>query len=263
MYGKFFASTFTGSMVGAGSDVFAVWGYCIANGAGGQVELNPRILATILGCTIKEVEAAIEFLCSPDPKSRSPESDGKRLIKVGSFAYLIPNYLKYRSIRNEEERREYNRRKQAEHRASNRLSMTVNDMSAVSAHADADADAEGVRARAREGTPPGELSLKAPEDVAPPNAKRRKKTPAAIEFNPLPSPLFPRTAEAMLADCDQAIAEIKRRATFVQTTEKAGASEYPVEVMDQVSRECIACYVKQKEKIQRARLGVIEKPTVP
>ena len=51
MYGKIFASTFTGSMFGAGSDVFAVWGYVIANAQDSRIELNPRMLASTLGST--------------------------------------------------------------------------------------------------------------------------------------------------------------------------------------------------------------------
>ena len=146
MYGKFFASTFTGSMVGSGCNVFAVWGYCIANGIGGQVELNPRIMAAVLGASEDEIRSAIEVLCSPDPHSRSGDQDGRRLVQEGAFAYRIVNFEKYRSIRNEEERREYNRRKQAEHRAkakvSNQVSLTVNDCQHLSAHTETEAEAE-------------------------------------------------------------------------------------------------------------------------
>lgn len=130
MYGKFFASTYTGSMVGAGTDVFAVWGYVIANTQEGQVELNPKFLSAILGTTEEKVLQAIEYLSSPDPNSRTKLEDGKRLIREGQFAYRVPTFFSYRAIRNEEERREYNRIKKAEERDRKKSkieSLTVNE----------------------------------------------------------------------------------------------------------------------------------------
>lgn len=135
MYGKFFASTFTGSMFGAGPDVFAVWGYVIANAVESQVELNPALLAAVIGTSPERISAAIEKLCAPDPLSRTKTHDGKRLIREGEYAYNVPNLLAYRSIRNEEERREYNRVKKAEQRERDKVKDSVIDMSAVSAQA--------------------------------------------------------------------------------------------------------------------------------
>ncbi len=70
-YGKLFASTFTGSMVGAGPDVFAVWSYVVAHVIDGQVELNHILLSAVLGATPERVAKAIDFLCQPDPRSRN------------------------------------------------------------------------------------------------------------------------------------------------------------------------------------------------
>lgn len=148
MYGKFFASTYTGSMFGAGSNVFAVWGYVIANTIDGQVELNPRLLSAALGASEDDVIGAIDYLCSPDPRSRSKVSDGKRLIREGEFAYRVPTFQNYRNIRNEEERREYNRIKKAEERARKKVKKVnkdVNDCQACqprSANTEAEAEAD-------------------------------------------------------------------------------------------------------------------------
>lgn len=161
MYGKFFSSTFTGSMLGAGADVFAVWGYVIANTVASQVELNPQLLAPMIGMTPEAAQLAIDFLCAPDPFSRSKVEDGRRLIREGQFAYRVPNSETYRAVRNEDDRREYNRQKQAEHRLktrsrkSKRVKARVNDtsdvkasvidcqaMSTMSAQAEAETEAE-------------------------------------------------------------------------------------------------------------------------
>jgi hypothetical protein len=146
MYGKIFESTFSGSMVGAGTAIFAVWAYALAHVRKGRVELNPVLIASILGTDVQTVEAAIASLCAPDPRSRSKEHDGKRLIREGQFQYWMPTHAKYQDIRNEDDRRSYNRQKKAEQRArdagkvavSKRVSLTVNDCQAVSAHTEAD-----------------------------------------------------------------------------------------------------------------------------
>lgn len=112
MYGKIFESMYKGSMIGSGSAMFAVWGYVIANmrsdvAVGAQVDLNPKYLAFVLGENPSVVEQTIEKLCAPDPDSTSKTEEGRRLIKIGQFAYRVVNGAKYMAIRNEEERREY------------------------------------------------------------------------------------------------------------------------------------------------------------
>ncbi len=121
MYGKHHATMYEGSMIGAGAVAFAVMGYVIAKQVpdrtvGSQVELNPKLLAMILGEPEKEVLKAINYLCSPDPNSRSPESGGRRLVKLGTFAYQVVNGAKYMAIRDQESRRAQNRTAQAKFR---------------------------------------------------------------------------------------------------------------------------------------------------
>ncbi len=127
MYGKFFSSTFTGSMFGSGPEIFAVWGYVIANANNSIVELNPQLLAAILGSTPEKIDSAIKFLCGPDPRSRNTEKEGRRLIKQGQFQYYVVSHEHYRAIRSEDERREYNRVKMRESRQRKRT--PVNDTS--------------------------------------------------------------------------------------------------------------------------------------
>lgn len=114
-WGKHFGSMYSGSMVGAGAMIFAVWGYVIANMRSERnhdkdspqiVELNPKLLGPILGEKPQDVEKAIEFLCSPDPESRTQEKQGRRLEYQGAFLYLVVNGAFYRQIKNEEERKE-------------------------------------------------------------------------------------------------------------------------------------------------------------
>jgi hypothetical protein len=127
MYGKSFESKYEGSMVGAGVYVFAVWDYCITKNRSGIVELNPKLLAFVLDGDVdgskrsaEHIEAAIEFLTRPDLDSRSKESEGRRLMKEGTFQYRMVNWAAYDGLKSVAEQREYNRRKQAEYRAKKR-----------------------------------------------------------------------------------------------------------------------------------------------
>lgn len=114
MFGKLYESLYEGSMVGAGSVVFAVWTYVIAKQrpdkvVGAQVTLNAKLLAVVIGEPEEAIEAAIKFLCSPDPQSRTKKEGGRRLIRMGEFDYQVVNGAKYREIRDEEQRRMQNR----------------------------------------------------------------------------------------------------------------------------------------------------------
>ena len=119
MYGKVFAQTYVGSMFGAGLPVMALWPYMLATcDKKGRVEVNPPMVAVMLGCTDDEVSGALSFLAAPDPNSRTKDFEGRRIEKVGQFLYQILNYVKYRDIRAEEERIEYQREWDRTHRPS-------------------------------------------------------------------------------------------------------------------------------------------------
>lgn len=117
MYGKTFESMYEGSMVGAGIHVFAVWNYVITKARHGVIEINPKLLAFTLGGKEADIEAALEFLQRPDPQSRSKLEGGRRLVKEGQFQYRLVNWEHYQEIRNESDRREYNKHKQRAYRA--------------------------------------------------------------------------------------------------------------------------------------------------
>jgi hypothetical protein len=116
MFGKHFASMYEGSMYGAGLNVFAVWGYVIANARHSRIELNAKRLADTLGGTEEAVQGAIDALASPDPQSRHKEHEGRRLVKEGEFQYYVPSWEEYRRIKSEDDRRAYNAAKQREYR---------------------------------------------------------------------------------------------------------------------------------------------------
>ena len=119
MFGKVFESMFTGSMVGSGPTVFAVWVYAIVNAKPpGEVEINPRLLAVQLGCDESDIDSALGFLQRPDPESRTATEDGRKLIREGQFLYRLPTWDHYQRVRDHEARkakwREDKRRQRAD-----------------------------------------------------------------------------------------------------------------------------------------------------
>jgi len=117
MYGKFYYQAFKGSMYGAGANVFAVWAYIIALAVKSRVDINPLDIANHIGMTQKEVEDAVEYLCAPDPNSRTPSNEGRRMIREGSFQYFIPNHEIFTKTKSPEELRAYYARVKREWRA--------------------------------------------------------------------------------------------------------------------------------------------------
>lgn len=107
-------------MYGSGPTIFAVWSYILAHVQGGQVEVNPQYLAAVIGMSVADVEAALAFLCAPDPRSRSDAEGGRRLVKEGTFAYRVVNYAHYQAIRSAEDRQVYLRNAKRKERAGKR-----------------------------------------------------------------------------------------------------------------------------------------------
>ena len=118
MFGKIFESMFSGSMVGSSPMTFAVWAYVIAHTRPpGMVELNPKLIGLIMDSPPEDVEMIISALMQPDPKSRSSEHEGRRLIHAGGMMYGVPTWPKYRWMRDQEERKRQVRKAVANHRA--------------------------------------------------------------------------------------------------------------------------------------------------
>lgn len=111
-------------------------------------------LATAAGVPIDKVVAALKTFSEPDPYSRSKEFGGRR-IEEADRGWTILNYERFRDMRDEEARREYERvrKRNARQRKSvpdtmgtsgdnTGQSHDVPECPAVSAHAEASAEAK-------------------------------------------------------------------------------------------------------------------------
>jgi len=183
-YAKVFRSMYTGSMYGAGIHVFAVWGWILASkDENGFVEINPTLVAHELGGTVEQIVEAVGYLCAPDPKSRSPEHEGRRLLKVSQFGYTVVNHARYRNQGGD--RTEYWRRYKRAKRAQCPHTSTVDnvdnvDMSTDSTYADADADAN--KKEEREKKKPASRP-RGRKPFVPPTAKEVNAYAAELGYN--------------------------------------------------------------------------------
>lgn len=148
MYAKLFASLYQGTLRGNTRCIVVFTNMLAHADAAGWVDMHPRAISEEVGLPISEVEAAIQELESPDPDSRSPDENGKRIIRLDehrSWGWRIVNHGKYRAMRNEEDRREQNREAQRRWRERQQSSATHKQdkpRKPPSAQAEAEAEAE-------------------------------------------------------------------------------------------------------------------------
>ena len=119
MYAKIFKSMFDGTLRGR-SDELLVFVNLLANSdRDGFVDRHFRAISEETGLSIDRVETAIKQLEAPDDESRSKDLEGRRLERIDEHrtgGWRIINYLKYRKLHDDAERREMNRVRQANFR---------------------------------------------------------------------------------------------------------------------------------------------------
>lgn len=116
MYAKIFKSLFYGSLAGKSDPQHVFICLLTHTDRDGHVELPAAAIAALCGLPLERVESALELLEGPDPDSRTEVEDGRRLEKTGSSRWQVVNYEKYRSMRDEDERRRQTREAVARHR---------------------------------------------------------------------------------------------------------------------------------------------------
>lgn len=146
MYAKLFTSIYQGTLRGNSHGLLVFTNLIAHADKAGQVDIHPRAISEEVGLTVDQVRSALDELEAPDAESRSPEEEGRRILRLDehrAWGWRVVNYLKYRAIRNEDDRREQNRAAQIKWRSkqSKPASAKVSPASAQSAHTEAEAEA--------------------------------------------------------------------------------------------------------------------------
>lgn len=114
-YTKLFAKMYEGSMRGK-SDLLLVFPYMLCNSeADGTIDQTPKCMADALGISLERTLAALHELESPDPLSRTPDEDGRRIVLLDphrDWGWRIVNREKYWNCFGDEKYREKGRARQ-------------------------------------------------------------------------------------------------------------------------------------------------------
>ena len=94
-----FDSVFQGSLCGKYPET-AAWLFLLALAdKHGCVDASPNYISVITGMPVEDLEHCIRQFCEPDPNSRTPDSDGRRLELINPerpWGWRIINHGKYR-----------------------------------------------------------------------------------------------------------------------------------------------------------------------
>ena len=153
MYSKLYRTIFDGTLYGQFEALTVFMAMLALSNQHGEVDAAPAKIAGCLGTSLDFVLKGIKQLESPDPHSRTPALEGRRLIPLlddegndRAFGWTIVNYAKYRAIRNEEERREYKRNWDREHRSKSRNPTKSDQPDTTRPHTEADTEVEESKA---------------------------------------------------------------------------------------------------------------------
>jgi hypothetical protein len=78
----------------------------------GEVDMTPAAISRVTTIPQHIIEKGIAALCAPDPDSRTPDEGGRRLVLLSghrTWGWRIVNYVKYRQLQREADRRDYHR----------------------------------------------------------------------------------------------------------------------------------------------------------
>lgn len=141
MYVKLFSSLYQGTLRGRSDEILVFTNLLAHADQHGIVDKHYKAIAEETGLSLKRVRTALGNLESPDAESRSPELEGRRIVKMDEhrvWGWKIVNYGKYRAIRNEDDRREQNRMAQERWRSKQRKPPSAQAEGEVKEEADAD-----------------------------------------------------------------------------------------------------------------------------
>lgn len=123
MYAKVFTSIWDGSLYGK-LEASAVLMACVTLcNADGILDMTHEAIAGRTGWPIEFVQEGIRQLEEPDDRSRTPDEDGRRMVRLDdhrNWGWLIVNYEKYRGLKDLEVIREQTRVRVAKFREMKR-----------------------------------------------------------------------------------------------------------------------------------------------
>lgn len=148
MYGKIFDSIYDGTLAEDWRALVTFQQLIVLCDADGIVDMTPYTISKRTGIPIEHIEAGLRVLENPDPYSRTPDEDGKRIQLLDPdnrpWGWYIVNHAKYRGYHDADAIRVQNRERKRKQRERERDSLdtsrNVTDCHTSSRHTDTDTD---------------------------------------------------------------------------------------------------------------------------
>ncbi len=152
MYGKIFDSIYDSTLADDWRALITFQQMIVLCDADGVIDMTPAALSRRTSIPVDIIKAGIEILEAPDPYSKTPDHEGRRIERIDDhrpWGWVIVNHGKYRALQDAETVREQTRKRVARHRAKkdednqgscNASTVTVTDSNGSSRHTDTDTD---------------------------------------------------------------------------------------------------------------------------
>jgi len=112
MFAKIFSQIFDSSIADNSTHRHIFMDFLVLADSDGVVDMTLEAIARRTNVPLEQIAEAVAAFCSPDPRSNTPDEEGRRLLPIDQqkpWGWQIVNYHQYRAIRDEEARREYHR----------------------------------------------------------------------------------------------------------------------------------------------------------
>lgn len=172
MYARIFQTIYDGTLVEDWRALVTFEQMLILCDADGIIDMTARAIARRTGIPIEHIEAGIRVLESPDPSSRTPDAEGRRIARIDphrEWGWQIVNHQKYKEIRSSDDKREYMRQYMKDRRNHEKLTEVNSELTEANskpklaqlAHIDIDVDKDTDKEKNARIEPPPGLDLQA------------------------------------------------------------------------------------------------------
>lgn len=171
MYAKIFSQIYDGTLCtnGPWQALVTFQQLLVLADQDGNVDMTAGAIARRTTIPLEIITLGIAELMKPDPESRTPTEEGKRIVPLmaeRAWGWRIVNYKHYRALKREEDRRDYHREYWRNNRSTSQRDSTPTQHAQPSqpiAEAEAKAEAKAEKTARKRASP----SATAPQDVDP------------------------------------------------------------------------------------------------
>jgi hypothetical protein len=147
MYGKLFEAMYDGTLSSDWKALVTFQQLIILCDQDGVVDVTHEALHGRTGIPLEIISDGISALEQPDARSRTPDCDGRRIIRIDDhrdWGWQIVNHEKYKKLVDLEEKRRQTRERVRKHRValSNACNADVTQRNEMYAHTDTDTDTD-------------------------------------------------------------------------------------------------------------------------